>query len=147
MRVRGLIAGSNTELAGGAQPREDAMRFKAEDWMGLWVVAMLGGGMFIFRQLAIVPRATVGMCAAANAPAICHPRAAVLWLQYEQGFGWAALALGLAAFCAGWRWAAALALGMGIAAVVNYNATTGIIGAALGLVAWIGLCTGRYAAK
>jgi hypothetical protein len=120
-------------------------RFMPEDWMGVWLVAVIGGGMYAFRHLAIVPRATVGLCAAANAPAICAPRAAVLWLQYQQGFGWAALLLGLAGFCKGWRWPSALALGVGIAAVVNYNGTTGIIGAALGLVAWAGLCTGRYA--
>jgi hypothetical protein len=118
-----------------------------EDWMGLWIVAMIGGGMFVFRQLAIVPRATVGLCAAANAPAICAPRAAVLWLQYEQLFGWAALALGLAAFFSGRRMLAALGIGVGIAAVVNYNATTGIIGAALGLIAWISVVTGRYQAQ
>ena len=71
--------------------------------MGLWLVAMIGGGMFAFRELAIVPRAMVGLCAAANAPAICAPRAAVLWLQYQQAFGWAALAIGLAAFISGRR--------------------------------------------
>ncbi len=120
------------------------IRFRPEDWMGLWVVAMVGGGMFAFRQLAIVPRATVGLCAAANAPPLCAPRAAVLWLQYEQGFGWAASACGLAAFILGRRWFGVFGVAIGIAAVVNYNATTGIIGAALGLVAWIGLNTGRY---
>jgi hypothetical protein len=120
------------------------LRWTAEDWMGLWAVAVIGGGMFAFRQLAIVPRATVGLCAAAHAPAICAPRAAVLWLQYEQAFGWAALALGLAAFISGRRIPAVLGIGVGIAAVVNYNATTGIIGAALGLIAWISLATGRY---
>jgi hypothetical protein len=67
-----------------------------------------------------------------------------LWLQSQQLFGWAALALGVAAFVSGKRLASVLALSIGIAAVVNYNATTGIIGAALGLIAWIGLCTGRY---
>lgn len=113
--------------------------------MGLWVVAMIGGGMFAFRQFAIVPRATVGLCAAANAPTICGPRAAVLWLQYEQGFGWAALAFGLAAFFFGRRSLAVFGVAVGIAAVVNYNATTGIIGAAFGLVTWIGVNTGRYA--
>jgi hypothetical protein len=121
------------------------IRLRAEDWMGLWIVAMAGGGMFAFRELAIVPRATVGLCAAASPPAICAPRAAVLWLQYQQSFGWAALVLGLAAFIGGNRWAGMLAVGIGIAAVVNYNATTGIIGAAFGLVAWVGLNTGRYA--
>ncbi len=119
-------------------------RWSADDWMGLWVVAMIGGGMFAFRLLAIVPRATVGVCAAANAPAICTPRHDVLWLQHFQLWGWSALALGLIAFFSGKRWPAALALGLGIAAVVNYNGTTGIIGAALGLIAWLSLATGRY---
>jgi hypothetical protein len=123
-----------------------SVNWTAEDWLRVWAVVMLGGGMFAFRQLAIVPRATVGLCAAANAPAICAPRAAVLWLQYEQGFGWAALALGGLAFFWGKSWPAALGLGVGIAAVVNYNATAGIIGAALGLIAWLSLVTGRYEA-
>ncbi len=108
------------------------------------LTVVIGGGAEIFRQLAIVPRATVGICAAANAPGFCAPRAAVLWLQYQQAFGLAALVLGLAAFIFGKKLAGALALGIGIAAVVNYNATIGILGAALGLVAWIGLNTGRY---
>jgi hypothetical protein len=111
----------------------------------LAVVAVIGGGAAAFRQLAIVPRATVGICAAANAPGFCAPRAAVLWLQYEQLFGWAAFLLGLFAFVLGRRFAAALAIGVGIAAVVNYNGTTGILGAALGLFAWMGVNTGRYA--
>jgi hypothetical protein len=120
------------------------LRWSAEDWIGLWLVAVIGGGMFAFRELVIAPRATVGLCAAANAPSICAPRAAVLWLQYEQGFGWVALLLGLIAFFGGKRLAGILAIAIGIAAVVNYNATTGIIGAALGLIAWAGLATGRY---
>ncbi len=121
------------------------IRLGADDWAGLWIVAVVGIGMFAFRELAIVPMATVGLCAAAAAPPICAPRAAVLWLQYEQLFGWAALALGLAGFVLGNRWAGVLGVAVGIAAVVNYNATTGIIGAALGLVAWIGINTKRYA--
>lgn len=121
--------------------------WSAADWTGLCLTAILGGGAFAFRLLAIAPRATVGLCAAANPPAFCAPRHAVLMAQYYQGFGWAALALGLAAFFLGRRAPAALALGLGIAAVVNYNATTGIIGAALGLVAWLGLATGRYTGR
>lgn len=119
--------------------------FGPPDWAGIALVAIIGGGAAAFRQLAIVPRATVGICAAANAAAFCGPRSAVLWLQYQQLFGWAALVLGLAAFLRGWRFAGALAIGVGIAAVVNYNGTTGIIGAALGLFAWMGVNTGRYA--
>jgi len=118
--------------------------FGPPDWAGIALAALIGGGAAAFRQLAIVPRATVGICAAANAPAFCMPRQAVLWLQYEQLFGWAALVFGVAAFLRGWRLAGALAIGIGIAAVVNYNGTTGIIGAALGLFAWMGVNTGRY---
>jgi hypothetical protein len=100
--------------------------------------------MFAFRWFAIMPVWTVGACAAANGPGFCAPRALVLKLQYYQGFGWAAFALGLAAFILGWRLTAALAVAVGIAAVVNYNGTTGILGAALGLTAWLSLATGRY---
>jgi hypothetical protein len=118
-------------------------KWRAEDWMGMWAVAVIGGGVFAFRQLAIVPRATVGLCAAAGAPPICTPRAEVLWLQYIGGFGWAALVLGLAGFILGNRWLAIAGIAIGIAAVVNYNATMGILGAALGLVTWLSLVTGR----
>ncbi len=123
------------------------LQMTTEDWLGLWTIVFIGASFFAFRELAIVPRATVGLCAAAAAPPICAPRAAVLWLQYEQLFGWAALALGLAGFFKGLRLAAILAIAIGIAATINYNATTGIIGAALGLTAWIGLGTGRYELK
>jgi hypothetical protein len=123
-----------------------SFRFAGADLACLALVAVIGGGAAAFREYAIVPRATVGLCAAADAPAFCAPRAAVLWLQYEQLFGWAALALGLVAFVFGRRLAGALALGVGIAAVVNYNGTNGVLGAALGLFAWIGLATGRYEA-
>jgi hypothetical protein len=122
-----------------------SFQFGAPDWICVALVTVLGGGAAAFREVAIVPRATVGICAAANAPGFCAPRAAVLWMQYEQLFGWAALALGLAAFVLGRRFGAALAIGIGIAAVVNYNATTGILGAALGLFAWVGVNSGRYA--
>jgi len=121
-----------------------ALQFGAPDWVCVALVAVVGGGAAAFRQVAIVPRATVGICAAAGAPGFCGPRAAVLWLQYEQGFGWAALAAGVAAFVFGWRFAGALAVGIGIAAVVNYNGTTGLLGAALGVFAWMGVNSGRY---
>ncbi|WP_297494024.1 hypothetical protein [Acidocella sp.] len=117
----------------------------AEDFMGLWAVIIIGGGAFAFRELAIVPRATVGMCAVANAPAICVPREMVLKGQYYGLFGWAALALGLAAFFRAGRFGGAVALGLGVAAVVNYNGTQGILGASLGLIVWLSAMTGRAA--
>jgi len=120
--------------------------WSADDWMGVWLVVMLGGGAFAFRELFIVPRATVGMCAVVNAPEICVPRHLVLQGQYFGVFGWAALVLGALAFLRGWRVAGAAALGLGIAAVVNYNGTQGVIGAALGLIAWLSVMTGRVEA-
>ncbi len=119
-------------------------KFRLSDAGCLVLVALIGGGAEAFRWFAIKPFWTVGVCAAANPPGFCVPRAAVLKLQYYQGFGWAALALGLAGFVLGWRVAAALAVGIGIAAVVNYNGTTGILGAALGVTAWLSLATGRW---
>jgi hypothetical protein len=118
--------------------------WRAVDWMGAWMVAMLGGGAFAFRWLFIVPRETVGMCAAANAPGFCMPRGWVLHWQYLGAFGWVALALGLAAFFSGRRMFAPLAVGAGIVAVVNYDATLGIIGAALGVAAWGSVVAGRW---
>lgn len=118
-------------------------RFSAADYLLAVLAIAIGGGAAGFRQLAIVPRATVGACAAANAPGFCIPREAVLKLQYFHGFGWAALILGLAAFAWGRRAPAALAIGIGAAAVVNYNATYGIIGITFGIVTWASLATGR----
>ena len=120
------------------------VHFSIRDLIGLTLAALTGGGAFAFRQLAIVPRATVGICAAASPPAYCVPRGWVLHWQYLGSFGWAALAVGLIAFFWGSRILAGLALGLGIAAVVNYNGTQGMIGASLGLIAWLSLLTGRW---
>ena len=121
-------------------------RLSDADWYGLTAVAVIGVGTWLFRFQAIQPFWTVGACAGANRPEFCAPRAAVLWLQYQQLFGWTAFVLGVAAFMLGRRWLAVLAVGIGIAAVVNYNATTGILGAAFGVFAWFGVKTGRYSA-
>ncbi len=123
------------------------IRFNDADWNGLTVISVIGVGAWLFRFQAIQPFWTVGACAAAgNRPMFCGPRAVVLWLQYQQAFGWLAFVLGVAAFVLGRRWYGVFAIAIGIAAVVNYNATTGILGAALGLIAWIGVNTGRYKA-
>jgi hypothetical protein len=119
------------------------VHWKSQDWAGVALAALVGGGAFAFRELAIVPRATVGICAAAPAPGWCVPRGWVLHWQYLGLFGWVALAAGLLAFFGGKRAVAGLAIGLGVAAVVNYNGTQGIIGAALGLAAWLSLLTNR----
>jgi hypothetical protein len=122
-------------------------RFDGTDGLLLILAIAIGGSAALFRQLAIVPRATVGICAASQAPGFCGPRELVLKLQYFHGFGWVALGLGLLAFGLGNRLAAAFAIGIGVAAVVNYNTAYGIIGLALAVFAWIGVHTGRYQAS
>lgn len=121
-----------------------AVHFGVRDLIGVALAALTGGGAFAFRQLAIVPRATVGICAATVRPGYCVPRGWVLHWQYLGSFGWVALAVGIIAFFWGSRVLAGLAIGLGIAAVVNYNGTQGVIGAALGLMAWLSLLTGRW---
>ncbi|WP_298225484.1 hypothetical protein [Acidocella sp.] len=118
-------------------------RWKRQDWACVTLATLIAGPAFAFRELAIVPRATVGICAAASAPGWCVPRLWVLHGQYHGVFGWAALTAGLTAFFLGQRTLAGLAVGLGITAVVNYNGTQGIIGAALGLITWLSLLTNR----
>lgn len=119
-------------------------RLRRTDWIGIGMVAAIGLGFWAFRELTIVPRAYGGICAAAHPPFICGPRQAVLWLQYERLFGLAALLAGLIGWALGRYWLAVAALAVGVAAVINYNATQGIIGAVFGLWTWLGLRTGRY---
>ena len=120
------------------------VHFGVRDLIGVALAALTGGGAFAFRQLAIVPRATVGICAAAARPGYCVPRGWVLHWQYLGSFGWVALAVGIVAFFWGSRVLAGLAIGLGIAAVVNYNGTQGVIGATLGVIAWLSLLKGRW---
>jgi len=118
-------------------------RLSQGDAMAALSAALVGGGFYLFRHALIAPRATVGICAAATPPGFCTPRHWVLQGQYYGTFGWAALALGLLAFWSGRREIAGLAIGLGIAAVVNYNGTQGIIGAALGVAAWASVIARR----
>lgn len=119
-------------------------RFGGADWLGLAVIAVIGVGSWLFRYETIQPLWTVGACDSRHPPGFCASRHAVLWLQYHQVIGWTAFVLGAAAFVLGRRWLGVFAIAIGIAAAVYYNATTGILGGALGLYAWIGIKTGRY---
>ncbi len=112
-------------------------RLSRADQTGIAVVVAVSALAIAFRQLTIVPRAFVAICAGHHAPLICAPRQAVLWAQYEGWFGIAALILGLLAFALARRSLGVAALAVGIAAVVNYNGTEGIIGAAFGLWGWL----------
>jgi hypothetical protein len=108
------------------------------DGIGLLIVAASLAGLFLFRAAYVEPRAWGGACAAAAAPLVCVPRGALLWLQYEYLWGLGALALGVAAFLSRGFALCVASVVLGAAAVVNYNATWGMLGAALGAWTWIG---------
>jgi hypothetical protein len=113
--------------------QERAMR--GRDWAGLAVAALWLAGLLAYRAYYVEPRVWGAVCAATPAPWACLPRQALLWAQYWGLWGLAALGLGLAAFLG--APVAPVAVAAGIAGVVNYNATWGMLGAALGAWAWI----------
>lgn len=112
---------------------------------GLLTVLAVTAAMLAYRYWFIEPRHWGATCAAADAPAICAPRAALLWLQHWWLWGAAALGLGLAAFVSGRQPLATAAVALGVVAIINYNATWGGIGVALGAWAWLRPRTGATA--
>ena len=119
---------------------------RRRDWVALLSVVAVGGGMAAYRAWFIEPRAWGALCAASAPPLACLPRAGLLWIQREYLFGAVALVLGTWAFLGrGPLVVAIAALAIGIAGVENYNATWGMLGAALG--AWTWLCDTRSQRK
>lgn len=121
-----------------------ARRMTSADWIGIAVVVATGLGFWAFRELTIVPRVYGDLCTAAHPPFVCLPRQAVLWTQYVRLFGLAALLVGLVGWALGRYWLAVAAIAIGVAAMINYNATQGIIGIVFGFWTWLGIRTGRY---
>ncbi len=105
--------------------------------MGVAIVAAAAVSAISFRITTVEPREFVGLCASRHAPWICAVRHAVLWLQYEHSFGLTSLLLGLFAFVFTYRPLGVVALAFGAIAIINYNATEGVVGAALGLWGWL----------
>jgi hypothetical protein len=110
---------------------------RRNDWIGVAAVAGSLGLLIAYRAWFIEPREWGAACAAATAPLACAPRAGLLWLQQYGLWGGGGLALGLWAFLGGPFAVAVSAVALGAAGVVNYNATFGLLGAALGAWAWI----------
>jgi len=107
--------------------------------LGLAVVGAAAAAILAYRAIYIEPRAWGAACEAASRPFACLPRAGLLWLQREYLLGTAALLLGLwALFARGPFVVCVAAVIIGIAGVANYNATWGMLGAALGAWAWLG---------
>ena len=112
------------------------MTFDNKDRFGLLVVAATIAALLAYRAHYVEPREWVGICGA-NSSLACAPRAALLWLQHYQLWGLGALILGLWSFIGARFPAAVAAVALGVAAVINYNATWGMLGAALGAWSWI----------
>lgn len=118
-------------------------RIARRDWAGLLLVALLLGGLIVFRRAVIDPREWGAICVAPTAPAVCMPRAALLWLGNLYLWGTAALVLGMAAFRFR-AWPVAVAgVAVGAIAVASYNASWGMVGLALGAWTWMTLIAER----
>ena len=114
------------------------MTFARRDLWALLAVAAAIGLMMAYRHVYVEPRAWGALCLdLSQAPFACRPRAALLWLQHWQLWGAAAMLLGFWAFLGAPLAARAAAVALGVIAVMNFNATWGMIGAALGAWAWV----------
>ncbi len=105
------------------------------DWVAAALLAGWLGALLAYRHVYVEPREWGAICAAVAPPWACLPRAGLIWMQHYGLWGGLALALGLAAFIG--VPVAAWAMAAGIAGVVNYNATFGLLGAAIGFWAWL----------
>lgn len=116
--------------------RERDHRLRRDFFAVLAVVAAVAA-FILYRRFGVEPRFWAGVCMAAHPPLACALRQAVVWLQGQGLWGLAALALGLAAFATRRFTLSPLAVALGAAAVVNYNAGLGMLGAALGVWTWL----------
>lgn len=108
------------------------------DLVALLAVAAAIGMMVAYRHVYVEPRAWGALCLdLSQAPLACQPRAALLWLQHWQLWGAFAMGLGIWAFVGAPFPVRAAAVAMGVIAVLNFNATWGMVGAALGGWAWV----------
>lgn len=109
---------------------------RRRDWAGLGLLVLWLPALILYRHAFVEPRSWVAACEH-GWPTACGPRAALLFAQRNDLLGLGAVALGLWAFLGG-RFAVRLAaVALGIAGVVNYNVTWGMLGAALGAWAWL----------
>ncbi len=113
------------------------MKLTKRDLTGILAVLALSGAMFAFRIWFVEPRAWGTACVGDSPPAMCAPRAGLIWLQHYGLWGIGALVLGIAGVLWGRFAVCVAAVVLGIMAVMNYNATWGMLGAALGAWGWI----------
>jgi hypothetical protein len=99
------------------------------DVWGLAVVLINVVAMLAFRAVYVEPMTPPGGLAGLA-------RFGLLWLQAQYLWGAMALVLGLVAFFGRFVWVSVAAVLVGADAVINYNATWGMVGAVLGAWAW-----------
>ncbi|MBE9605211.1 hypothetical protein IAI18_10065 [Acetobacteraceae bacterium H6797] len=114
---------------------------RKQDLIGILAIALVTGGMLLYRHLGVEPLRWGSVCIAADAPWPCQPRAWLMWMQHWGLWGIGAMLLGLWAFLAPGRSAPfavrVAAVAAGIVAVMNYNATWGVLATTLGIWSWI----------
>jgi hypothetical protein len=113
------------------------VRLTRRDWWGGGIVVASLLGLLAYRAIFIEPRVWGVTCAIASPPLACVPREALLWLQYQGVWGVVALFVGVLALLFGPFSLSVAAVVFGVAGVVNYNATFGMLGVALGAWAWL----------
>jgi hypothetical protein len=108
------------------------------DLIGIVVLLLSVVALEAFRLLWFEPRAIAIACLHhAAAPAVCATRAGMGWLVNNAILGTLALAFGIAAIATQNRPIAIAAACLGAAGLINYNVSWGMLGACLGLWAWL----------
>jgi hypothetical protein len=106
--------------------------------LGLAAVLFTALALELFRRVWFEPRAIGLACLHATAPSlICATRTGIGLLTHFQVFGAAALVLGILAFATARFTLAVLAVCVGVAGLIDYNISWGMLGAALGGWTWL----------
>ncbi|MSP04357.1 MAG: hypothetical protein EXR05_03755 [Acetobacteraceae bacterium] len=108
---------------------------------GIVIVLVCLHALLAYREMFIEPRVWGAICAditpADMLAMACALRAGLLWAQHYSLWGALALGLGLWAFIGAPFAVGVAGVAMGVAAVVNFNASWGMWGLALAAWAWI----------
>lgn len=106
----------------------------------LAIVLLSTAALAAVRQTWLEPRAIGLACLHGTAPAlVCDTRTAVGWLVYHYLIGTLALLLGILGLRQGSVTLSVAALCTGIAGLINYNISWGMLGVALGVWGWVGV--------
>jgi hypothetical protein len=112
---------------------------RKRDWRGLLGVIAAAAAMMAFRAVYVEPAVWGSVCLEPGRPFSCLLRDGLNFGQFWQLWGGTALAAAVVAFISRAFWAAPLAVALGAIAVINFNATWGMIGAFTGAWLWLTL--------